>query len=441
MVEGIRQVIFGSELKNGYSNLDMDARLIFRDSEYPDKYYFSLNDRKLSKHILMLGGPGAGKTNVFKLILRQLREKQNSNDIYIVFDTKGDYCENFRLSGDIVIGNSKNYRESSARWNVFDEVLADGEDAFNYEINAREIASSLFADRVSSSQPFFVNAASDIFAQTIIYFIRRALEDSASEYITKLNNKALVEFLLNTDAKTLVEKFKHYDDMRGIESYLGDGTSNQALGVLAELKNMLYQLFIGVFKQDRANFSIRDAVRKKGGKAIFIEYDLMTGETLTPIYRLLVDMALKEALGRSEKEKGNVYLILDELKLLPKLKHLDDALNFGRSMGVKVIAGIQSINQLYDIYGENKGKVLAGGFSTIFAFHTSDYNSREYISQLFGKNVVEYRYKKLNGSVDPKERDGYTVESWDQTSLDVGDAIVGLVEVEAPFHFCFENYR
>lgn len=441
MTDGNRQVIFGNELKDGYSKIDEYARLIFRDAEYPDKYYFSLDDKKLSKHILMLGGPGSGKTNVFKLILRQLRRNQNNQDIYIIFDTKGDYFDEFKMPGDMVVGNSKKYRSISARWNIFDEVLADGEDSFNYEINAREIAASLFSDRASTAQPFFVNAASDIFAQTIIYFIRRALEDSASGYVSKLNNKALVEFLLTTDVKNLVEIFKYYDDMRGIESYLGDGTSNQALGVLAELKNMLYQLFIGVFKQDMADFSIRNSVRSKGGKAIFIEYDLMTGETLTPIYRMLVDMALKEALGRSDNEKGNVYLILDELKLLPKLKHMDDALNFGRSMGVKVVAGIQSINQLYDIYGENKGKVLVGGFSTVFAFHTSDYNSREYISQLFGRNVVEYKYKRLTGSVDPKEREGFTVESWDQTCLESGDAIIGLADVEEPFRFCFELYR
>lgn len=88
-----------------------------------------------------------------------------------------------------------------------------------------------------------------------------------------------------------------------------------------------------MFASDDAKerFSMRNTVRKKGGTAIFIEYDLTVGEVMTPMYRLLIDLALKEALGRTE-EKGNVYLILDELKLLPKLKHLDDALNFGRSI-------------------------------------------------------------------------------------------------------------
>ena len=52
------------------------------------------------------------------------------------------------------------------------------------------------------------------------------------------------------------------------------------------------------------------------------------------MYRLLIDLALKEALGRSHSA-GDVYMIIDEFKLLPKLQHIDDALNFGRSLREK----------------------------------------------------------------------------------------------------------
>ena len=85
---------------------------------------------------------------------------------------------------------------------------------------------------------------------------------------------------------------------------------------------------------------MRNAVRGKGGRAIFVEYDLAVGETLAPVYRLLIDQALKEALSRNENT-GQVYVIADEFKLLPKLQHIDDALNFGRGLGVRVVAGIQ----------------------------------------------------------------------------------------------------
>ena len=162
---------------------------------------------------------------------------------------------------------------------------------------------------------------------------------------------------------------------------------------------------------------------------------------MTPIYRLLIDLALKEALGRSEGEEGNVYMILDELKLLPKLQHLDDALNFGRSMGVKVIAGLQTINQLYDIYGKEKGLVIAGGFATLFGFHTSDHASRQYITELFGENVTDYQYMGIDKKTEMKDRKGNTVEIWEQLRLKQGQAIVGLADESEPFLFQFEAFR
>lgn len=437
-----QKVIFGNSLSDGMQCVQKDYSVLYHDRTQGDKYYFSLDKSKLSRHVLLLGGAGSGKTNVFNLTLSQLREKQTSNDVFIIFDTKGDFYENFFQNGDYILGNGKFYREISQRWNIFEEVLADGYDAEDYEINARELAAALFADRGSSTQPFFVNAARDIFAQTVIYFIRRAI-DNPEQRKQYLNNKKLIAFLMNAGSEQYRKIFTYYKDMQGMLSYIGDGTSNQALGVFGELKNMLSELFIGVFNDsdERGKFSIRSAVREKGGKAIFIEYDLMAGETMTPIYRMLVDLVLKEALGRRDTLDANVYLVLDELKLLPKLKHLDDALNFGRSKGVKVIAGLQSVNQLYDIYGEAKGHVIAGGFSTLYAFHTSDNASREYVSGLFGRNVVGYQYFGLDGNLEKREREGYTVESWDQTSLEIGEAIVGLADVEIPFFFQFQEYK
>ena len=75
---------------------------------------------------------------------------------------------------------------------------------------------------------------------------------------------------------------------------------------------------------------MRQIVRRKGGKVVFIEYDTGIGNMLTPIYKLLIDLAIKEALCRKNNE-GNVYFILDEFRLLPHLEHIDNGVNFGRS--------------------------------------------------------------------------------------------------------------
>ena len=105
------------------------------------------------------------------------------------------------------------------------------------------------------------------------------------------------------------------------------------------------------------------------------------------------------------------------------------------------MAGIQSINQLYDIYGQERGKVLASGFGTLFGFHTNDEDSRGFISSLMGKNVVAYEYvNRLTNTTVVEQREGRTVEEWTQIQLGVGQAIVALAD-HAPFLYQFQEYK
>ena len=87
------------------------------------------------------------------------------------------------------------------------------------------------------------------------------------------------------------------------------------------MQNITRQIFVGSFAKQGA-FSIRNFIRNKGARTLFVEYDLSIGSTLTPVYRLLFDLALKEAIGRTKSE-GNVYFVFDEFKLLPNLRHIE----------------------------------------------------------------------------------------------------------------------
>lgn len=434
------QLIFGTSVATNPPPVISSPVITFPGRAMTGQSGFQINEDLMSRHTLLLGGSGCGKTNAFCYAVEALRKSMGGEDIAIIFDTKGEFFDGFARDGDYVIGNSSRFRQISYTWNIFDEILADGWGDLNLSLNAREMAAALFHDRGSSSQPFFCNAARDIFCGILLHFIRQA-KASPEEWRPRLNNADLLKAFQSFQPQHYVQIFNHYPDMRSLVSYLGDGKSNQALGVLGELNSMLSEYFIGILashEPDRS-ISMRRAVREKGGRAIFVEYDLAVGETLTPIYRLLMDQALKEALSRREKA-GNVYFIADEFKLLPKLQHIDDALNFGRGLGVRVIAGIQSIDQLYDVYGKDRGSVIASGFGSIFAFHTNDGSSRDYITKRFGANIEVYEYvSSQKNAIVANEREGNTVEEWDQLNLGLGQAVIGL-GYEPPFLFQFNEY-
>lgn len=406
---------------------------------------FSLSRGLLSRHILLLGGIGVGKTNTFNHLIRELFTKDYSetkDNVTVIFDTKGDFYKEFYTPGDIVIANGKEYEDTTFYWNIFEDIKAAGEDEESQEMMCREISKALFSDRKSASQPFFANAAADIFSKTMIHFLRRQkVFDAEGKNINVLNNQELIKFLQQASVQQYIKMCKMYPDFKGTLSYFGDGSSNQALGVFGELNSMINDYFVGVFAKkapEGREFSMRKSIRNKGNQKIFIEYDLTVGETLTPMYRLLIDLALKEALGRS-RSAGDVYMIIDEFKLLPKLQHIDDALNFGRSLGIKVVAGIQNITQLYDIYGESRGAVIASGFSNLFAFKTIDAESRNYVSRVFGKNYYSMSYFNSAGEFVDENREGNSVEDWELMDLGIGRAVIGLAN-HRPFYFSFEEY-
>ena len=220
-----------------------------------------------------------------------------------------------------------------------------------------------------------------------------------------------------------------------MKSYIPIKAQEQALGVLAEIQQVMRSVLVGNFAKS-GNLSIRDLVRQKGGKRIFIEYDISVGTMLSPIYTLLFDLAIKEALGR-KKSNGNVFFVVDEFKLLPNLKHIDDAVNFGRSLGIKFMIGIQNTDQIIEAYGENMAMNIFSGFLNQFAFKVNDFSTRKYIKEKAGTNRKKTVYKTItvNESIDSAN----VIEDWNVANLCLGQAIVMLNNAE-PFVFRFKEF-
>ncbi|GFH42492.1 hypothetical protein Hs30E_10430 [Lactococcus hodotermopsidis] len=362
-------------------------------------------------------------------------------DVMMIFDTKGDFARTFysEAAGDLILGNSAQYRDTTQNWNIYREILADGWDNESALANINEIGRALFEKNKSESQPFFANAARGVFGAYLLAMIRGAQTDEELKQ-DFLNNKALLQYFNNAGKNEYFTLSNAYNDLKAIKMYLGDCENTQALGVLAEVLVMVRDTFAGAFGE-KGDFSIREFIRNKGGRTLFLEYDLSIGESLAPLYSLLIDLALKEALGRNttEGESGRVYVIVDELKLLPNLMHMDDAVNFGRSMGVRVLAGLQSVSQIYELYGEHKGKAIITGFSSMFVFRPNDSVTREFAQEHFGKNYVSEVFMANQAPVTER-RQGSVVEDWDINNLKVGEAIVGL-DGHPPFRFYFDEFK
>ena len=405
---------------------DAKVHFISEDLKIP------LTEEILTKHILYTGTIGMGKTTAMFQLVDQLVENMTNDDVMVIFDTKGDFKEKFYREGiDVVISADK---KATAYWNIFKEVLINGEE--HVEENLLEIVNSLFEDKIKrSNAPFFPQAAKDVLFGIMSYIIANNEEED-------LHNAELYAYLRDASISDVVDALMSIGDLKGIIDYIYNNgeSSEQTQGVYSELRNVTNELFVGNFRKP-GDFSVREFIRQKQGKILFIEYDLGIGKVLTPIYKVLIDLAIKESLCRSASE-GNVYYIIDEFKLLPNLYHIDNGVNFGRSLGAKFIVAMQNIQQIIEAYGNERAYSILSAFGTSVAFRVTDRATKEFIQNLYGKNRKRLSFKGVNYSEGTKSEIVYTnvVEDWDVLKLSKGEAIISILDYDSsPMRFKFKK--
>lgn len=372
----------------------------------------------LSSHILAIGSIGSGKTNLLYHIVKNVIHSITNNDIIIFFDSKGDFLKRFYRKGDYVIGNSKQYSNYElSKWNIYKELTVTG--SISREDTIREISTSLFKKRIDAAKdPTFASGARDIFA-AILEAQFRNNEGNQSNY-------SLRQRLRSIDIKAIKENVDKYSDLQWINMYMHNEGSATTQSFLSPLGSVVNDVFSAHFAEI-GEFSIREAIRKRGGKSVFLEYDIVNSNLLDTVYSVLLDLACKDALGNESKDR-HVYFVLDEFSLIPKLNYIDNLLNFGRSRGVRVIAGIQNINQIKNVYGDSLGTSILSGFSTHLVFRLFDEESRKFVADRHGKNrkMVRLPYNDATQSGKQEYEHGYVIEDWDIVALQKGECMVSL---------------
>jgi type IV secretory pathway TraG/TraD family ATPase VirD4 len=384
------------------------------------------DDAAIAKHALFLGAIGSGKTHAITHYVRGLRFA--ADDVLVFFDTKGDFLDAFgsAFSQRAVLGPG-----GGETWNVFADVISD--DGYDRADQVHEIASAIFSDALEQAgqNAFFASAARDVFGGVLLAMSREGVDYSNADLRKELDS----------GAGHLHNLLAAHDDLAGTARYLDDKTTAQA--VLAFLQQTVSAAFSGMFRQ-QGSFSVRNFVRSKGGRALFVEYDMAIGARLLPAYRVLIDLAIKEALeiGRRPDNTGRVFFVLDEFALLPKLTHIADGINFGRGLGLRFIAGCQNISQVLFAYGQDSGRSILSGFGTVFAFRLMDAASRDLVRQRFGTN----RKQLMMPAVVRTARDereiinGNVIEDWALSSLRVGECVVAPSQ-GPPFRFTFPELQ
>lgn len=341
-------------------------------------------------HIAVVGGTGAGKSVAIKDLLDQIRARGQRA---IVFDTKLEYVENYFRPGHDILLNPKDAR--SVCWSPWAEVRDRGD---YYKLGC-----SLFPEDMSREK-FWPAAGASLFAA----ITRRMLERGQA------HNQQLAHQLLHASLEDLQKSLEH----TGVDRYMDKSNMSSSLlatlGVHLQAFNTLRNI-----GEDETAFSIRDFVEEpQDDRWLFITMRAEDEKEIRPLVSMWYDIAINAVLALPEEppntpepQKRRIFAVLDELARLQKLPALDAAIREGRSKGLGIILGFQSIASLKDrgSYGPDLAEAILGQPQTFLALRAKDTTSATWIERVLGMAEVERatESEQMGASV---QRDGVSVQ-------------------------------
>jgi type IV secretory pathway TraG/TraD family ATPase VirD4 len=325
--------------------------------------------------ILALGATRSGKTETGKHIVSQMRADEN--EPMVVYDHKEDYQQFLASRDQDVIRLSS--QDSTHTWNIFEEI--------NRDSDADEVARAIFADTDESE--YFDVAGRQVFAAVLKFLCRDYDEQGESP-----SNHNLVNYFQRLGRKEVYEDLLSEEDLTGAASHLDPESSKQASGVYASVQRQINDTFLGDFADEPdddaesgSGFSIREYMDAPQGRALVLDYPYREGASTKPIFRLLIDLAAREALDDSDRGS---YFVLDEVAQIPHLDRLDELVNVGAGRSIQVFIALQSVAQLRANYGRENASAILSGLTSAMILRCDDPASVEYARGKIAEEFTEF---------------------------------------------------
>lgn len=173
-----------------------------------------------------------------------------------------------------------------------------------------------------------------------------------------------------------------------------------------------------------SDFSLDDIMDGEKPISIYMCIPVKQIERIMPMFKLIYSLILKSFLGRDQKYKHKLLLLLDEFSQFKKFETIAEQIPFVRSYGIKIMAFIQSISQLDDYYGQNGAKALMDNFQLKVYLRATSPETTEYFERQLGKETL--LMKKTSFSHNRKSQG---VESYSESTSEQGRSLLTAEEI------------
>lgn len=310
-----------------------------------------------TQHILISGGTGSGKTNCLHHLLPQIRSR---GDRVVLVDTTGTLLERYYREEDSLLQPGK---KASLPWHPWSECT----DRFDRE----SLSESLIPISHHDQENYWRSAARVLLSSLLEKLDLQKRTTELTRWLLYAPLRDLCLFVQETRAASVLD-------------ISAEKTAASVRSVAATFVDCLDHL------DDTDNpFSIRDWIaQESGSRWLFLSCTQKQRASFRPLLGCWLSTAIRSLLQLTPDFDRRVWLVIDELPTLHKVKDLEVFLAEGRKYGVCGVVSIQSPSQLDAIYGRDVTQVILGNCATKVAFAERDPEVAQRISRMFGQHEV-----------------------------------------------------
>ena len=328
-------------------------------------------------HSLVLGATGSGKSLLLGAaavgIHAEIRRNPDARAVY--YDRKGELLARFMaMSAEPVLIDPFDKR------GVGIDFARDATTPSDFQ----QMAAALIPTAHGKEETFWINAPRSILSavlENLAHFnpgtwsLGEALRimhsaDRIAEMLGRRLETAEVWNSLRGDAKT---------------------EANLMASIVSLLKR--FEVVAALWERSSKQLSIREWATRGNGMLLLRSHPNRS-EVLEPIYRLILNTLADETLSLPDSTTRRTFVVLDEARSLGRIPTLYALVNEGRSKGVCVTLGSQSIEGLQEVYGEKAAAEILGQLRTKIFLRCDSAHTAKWIEDHIGQ--VQYLVESVS---------------------------------------------
>jgi len=332
-----------------------------------------------TRHILILGGTGSGKTVMMVRLIRQAIDRPG--DKLLVNDFKNEFVEILeKAPGAKGFVTFSPWDKRCFCWDIAADITN--------KADARTIASRLVPE--SDKDPMWGLAAQSILVSVFCKFQQTRpgkwdLQDVLTDVFSGYDNLREIVLMYNREGMYAVEDVQKTKTTQSflitLSTFLSQ-VSDLAEAWKGKTKFSLRRWLLDPESPEYRNPSCKYILM--GGNKRYAKLEKAYSQTIISALASIVNSP-----EMPDSTTRKLWLFLDELPQLGEIPELSQFFEIGRSKGCRVVVGTQDISQLRKIYGKDTVEAWTSMVGSYLIGRTGGRDTQKWLSELIGTRKIK----------------------------------------------------